>query len=174
MYAAYAGEYAVENGPRLKIMRRGDRLFAVVPGLGEGELFPASTTRFFLRVHPAEVTFDEPKDGQSPGLTVHLGNQNQRGLRVEEREAPPVAAYAGTYASDELGTHYEIVVVDGSLVARHRRHGDIPLHFVGTDHYRGTTWFFNEVRFVRDQDGKLIGFRLSGGRVLNLWFSRSG
>ena len=50
---------------------------------------------------------------------------------------------------------------------RHRRHDDIKLTVADKDFFTGEQWFFQQVRFARDKDGRILGFRLTGSRVLS-------
>jgi len=79
--------------------------------------------------------------------------------------------YTGVYYSDELGTFYTLEVDGKALVARHRRHGDIPLSYVREDEFRGNRWFFHQVKFER-KAGLVTGLRVTGSRVRNLWFAK--
>ena len=79
--------------------------------------------------------------------------------------------YAGVYYSDELGTFYTVETDGNALVARHRRHGDIRLTYMGEDEFRGDRWFFHRVKFER-KAGLVTGLRVTGGRVRNLWFAK--
>ena len=81
-------------------------------------------------------------------------------------------AYAGVYYSPELETRYEVVIRNDTLIARHRRHGDIAMRPVRADNFRAAPFYFNEIRFERDSQGKVTGMRVSAGRVRNLRFDR--
>lgn len=63
-----------------------------------------------------------------------------------------------------------MLVQNGRLVARHRRHGDIPLTPLRPDTFQGGEWFFRLVRFERDAAGAVTRMRLSGDRARNLLF----
>ena len=80
--------------------------------------------------------------------------------------------YLGRYFSPEAGTHYDLVEHDGLLLAEHARHGSILLLPSAEDVFQGQRWFFGTLRFERAEDGHVSGFRLDGGRVLNLAFTR--
>ncbi|MGI9610541.1 MAG: serine hydrolase domain-containing protein [Acidimicrobiia bacterium] len=82
-----------------------------------------------------------------------------------------LADYAGVYYSEGLGTFYTVEVEADTLVARHRRHGDIPLSYVEEDEFRGNRWFFHQVKFERKAD-LVTGLRVTGSRVRNLWFAK--
>jgi hypothetical protein len=94
--------------------------------------------------------------------------------RIDETPSGPeqLQEFAGDYYSDELGTVYTLVVEGDRLIARHRRHEDITLRPAGRDRFRGSAWWFGRVDIQRDPAGKITGFRLTGGRVRNLWFGK--
>ncbi len=87
-------------------------------------------------------------------------------------DSAALASYTGRFWSEELETMYEIVMVDGRLVARHRRHGDLVLRPLQRNEFGGSEFFFSRVRFERDAAGQVSGFRLTGGRARNLSFRR--
>ena len=79
--------------------------------------------------------------------------------------------FEGDYYAEELDTTYTIGVHGNQLVAQHIRHDDILLTYAD-DHFLGDAWFFPEVRFTRDETGRVIGFKLTGNRVRNLYFEK--
>ncbi len=83
-----------------------------------------------------------------------------------------LAEYTGGFYAGELGTHYQIILRDGKLLATHWRNEDVILSPLGADLFAGDKWWFKQVQFLRDDEGRLIGFRLTTGRVRNLLFSR--
>ena len=80
--------------------------------------------------------------------------------------------YTGVYYSPELETRYEVLLKDGKLIARHRRHGDLTLRPQQKDTFGGGTWYFSTVRFENDANGRPTRMRVSSGRVRNLLFER--
>ncbi|MCY4552118.1 MAG: hypothetical protein OXC79_00475, partial [Candidatus Poribacteria bacterium] len=81
--------------------------------------------------------------------------------------------FEGNYYTEELDTTYSIRVQGNQLIAQHIRHDDILLTYAD-GHFLGNTWFFPEIRFIRNDTGQVIGFRLTGGRVKNLRFEKLG
>jgi hypothetical protein len=67
-----------------------------------------------------------------------------------------------------------VVAEAGRLVVKHRRRDDIPLCPILADRFAGEKSGLGELRFARDEEGKVTGFRVSTGRVKNLRFSRHG
>ena len=95
---------------------------------------------------------------------------------AEEIESEPLTPeqlteFEGDYYTEELDTTYTINVRGNQLMAQHIRHDDILLTYAG-DHFLGDAWFFPEVHFTRDDTGRVIGFKLTGNRVRNLYFER--
>ena len=91
------------------------------------------------------------------------------GVRSEPLPPEQLAEFVGDYYTEELDTTYCIRIRGDGLVAQHRRHDDIVLTY--TDgHFRGDAWFFPEIHFIRDDAGRVTGFRLTGNRVRNLTF----
>ncbi|MDE0689023.1 MAG: serine hydrolase [Candidatus Poribacteria bacterium] len=92
-------------------------------------------------------------------------------IKSEPLSPEQLTEFEGDYYTEELDTTYTIVRHEGGLVAQHRRHDDIVLTY--TDgHFRGDAWFFPEIHFLRDDTGRVTGFRLTGNRVRNLHFEK--
>lgn len=100
---------------------------------------------------------DEEEEEEGPGWTPSPGD---------------LEAYAGRYLSPELEAVYTISVEGGTLTARHRRHGDFELEAGEEEDAFRTRYPLSEVRFVRDEGGRITGFRVSNGRVRDLLFRR--
>ena len=79
---------------------------------------------------------------------------------------------AGTYYSPEVEALYRLEVAGDELTARHVRHGVIALTPVVRDEFASDEWFLSTLRFERNAEANVVGFRASGGRVRNLRFVR--
>ncbi len=73
LYDLYAGDYELNPGFIITILRRDDKLISQATGQPEVELFPESETRFFLKVTDAQVDFVKDAAGRVTGLVVHQG-----------------------------------------------------------------------------------------------------
>lgn len=82
--------------------------------------------------------------------------------------------YEGTYYSPELETTYRLRVAGDRLIMVHQRHSDAELIPRGKDRFEGRALQMRTIEFSRGEDGDVDGFRVSGGRVLNLRFERVG
>ena len=92
-------------------------------------------------------------------------------IKSEPLTPEQLTKFEGDYYTAELDTTYTIVMHEDGLVAQHRRHDDIVLTYIG-GHFRGDSWFFPEIHFIRDNTGRVTGFRLTGNRVRNLHFEK--
>lgn len=84
---AYVGNYELAPNFILAVTREGDRLFTQATGQEKFEIFPESDRKFFVKAFDAQMTFDAPVDGRSPGVTLHQGGRNRPARRFEG-EAP--------------------------------------------------------------------------------------
>ena len=147
-------------------------------GGNESPLAPLGDDRF-LMVDVAvrvEVVF-EPA-GQKPERMIVRVQDDEPMTAVAigafEPTVTELQAYAGDYYSDELATGYELLVEDERLLLRHWRHGDVNLDPLMKDTFGSDAWWLGQIRFERDRDGQLTGFRSDSGRVRNLLFKIAG
>ncbi len=171
----YLGKFELEEMPGIivTVRRDGDRLLLEVPGDSGVELYPSSDSSFAFTKDPSRgVTFHRDSDGSVARATFHQGGDYlARRIEAWSLAAGDLAEYAGRFVSPELETIYTFVVEDGKLMGQHRRHADFELEPTKRDTFRGPR-FLSEVAFERGADGKINGFRVSNGRVRNLWFGR--
>ena len=176
VYDAYVGKYLMEPATLISITKENDHLFGQPAGQPKAELVPESETKFFLKGPPVDITVEFHRDekGKAKGFTMVQSGQSTSARRVElvSRTSSEIAEYTGDYYSEELGTTYTITVQEGKLIAQHRRHDDIALSLLDNDLYSGDKWWFRQVRFVRDKENRITGFKLTGGRVRNMRFSK--
>lgn len=77
--------------------------------------------------------------------------------------------YLGEYWSDELRVGYRVERGDTGLVLRMFKHGVMPMRPIYADAYLAQR--AGTVRFLRTR-GRVTGFRVTGGRVRNVLFSK--
>jgi CubicO group peptidase (beta-lactamase class C family) len=86
IYEAYVGEYggAYEFAPRYNsiITTESKRIFMHFTGEDQMEIFPASSTEFFLKVLDMQLTFIVGKTGKASGLIIHQYGQDRLASRV--------------------------------------------------------------------------------------------
>ena len=82
IYDLYAGEYELNPGFLITILRRGGKLISQATGQPEVELFPESETRFFLKVVDAQVDFVKDAGGRVTGLVLRQGGMDLPAKRI--------------------------------------------------------------------------------------------
>jgi CubicO group peptidase (beta-lactamase class C family) len=172
IYNNYTGKYELMQGLIIIITKEGDQLMAEVVGQGKAEIFPESETMFFLKVAPIKISFQKDATGTVSQLTLHQNGQESAAKKIKDLlfDTNNLNQYTGDYYSEELGTVYTIVIRDSMLIAQHRRHSDIQLTPTIKDQLTGNAWWFQNVKFTRDENQVITGFKLTGGRVRNLKF----
>ncbi len=171
------GRYAMEDMPSfvMEFSREGDTLFTQATGQGRVQIYASSDSTFYLTIVDAGFTFHRNENGEIDAMTLHQ-NGDHRAKRIFEPKWVPseeeLEMYQGRYFSEELETFYTIVAIeDGSLVLRHRRFDDIPLRAEAKDDYTGS-FPITGLRFIRDEDDKVTGFRASSGRSFGIIFEK--
>jgi CubicO group peptidase (beta-lactamase class C family) len=80
-----------------------------------------------------------------------------------------LAAYAGSYYSDELDTTYRLVVRAGDLVVQRPGASDTRLVPEDDDGFRLKSY---HIRFLRDAQGRVHAFALDAGRARDIRFAK--
>jgi CubicO group peptidase (beta-lactamase class C family) len=172
---AYIGEYRLDARPDLilSFTREQDHLFLQLPGRTRSEVFPAAAAIFFLRGGQSQIEFHRDASGRVSRLTLREG-RDYVGRRIERPPWTPeqIAELTGSYYSSELDTTYTLVAQAGALVVRHPRHPDFELKPTPQGPLEGA-WFFHEVAPERDDQGRVIGLRVSNPRVRNLFLAKT-
>jgi CubicO group peptidase (beta-lactamase class C family)/uncharacterized protein YneR len=83
IFDQYAGEYQINPGFSIVILRRGDKLISQATAQPEVELFPESETRFFLKVVDAQVDFVKDASGRVTGLVLHQGGMDLPAKKIK-------------------------------------------------------------------------------------------
>lgn len=171
----YAGWWETEGVRPLRLERQGDSL-VMVQGANRVVLRPVSDSTFLFEQQGVRFTFHREGDATVSRATVQQDASRRPMLRTTPFAPTPaeLQAYAGRYYSPELETIYTVVVEDGRVVARHRRHVDVTLAPERADVFRGSESWLAEVRFDRAPDGTVTGMRAStgNGRLRNLRFEK--
>jgi hypothetical protein len=130
---------------------------------------------FQLPVAPRRYTFTFIRGGPKDAFRVR---ENIEGQRPEEFEAAAeakptfseLAAYAGSFFSDELNIVWTVEVRDGQLFLHRRKFRDDPLKPVLANVFDSGT---GSLRFQRSGDGRVTGFTVTTERVRHLRFQKS-
>jgi CubicO group peptidase (beta-lactamase class C family) len=139
-------------------------------GTGRGQpaiLIPRGGARFHANAGDVEFTQTSGRRGfvlvRPSGDSAHF-----------EEARPPaqirVQDYAGTYASDELDVKLVIAAKGDKLVLRRRPADEIELRPAYADDFAAPG--LGSIRFARDASGRVTGFAIFAGRVIDVRFTR--
>lgn len=172
LLASYAGVYLDEEGELLTITTKADGLSAALTWEPDLALTPFAPDQFSAPKQQGRVTFEREQTGQITQVNCQFYGVTWSAQRIEPW-TPTVAeleVYVGEYTSSELGTSYSLVVQGQQLVIQHQRHSDVILTPVRVGQFTGNTWWTTQLVFQQAEDGTVMGFALSGGRVKNVQF----
>ena len=95
--------------------------------------------------------------------------------RKEQSISPSeLKKFAGDYYSRELNTTWTFYTHEGQLRAKHESEEEIRLVYTGANRFVGDKWWFQQIEFSHDDNGRINTFRLSAedGLVRGLRFDR--
>ncbi|MBF2004367.1 MAG: serine hydrolase [Chlorogloeopsis fritschii C42_A2020_084] len=82
IYDAYVGQYELEPGWVMIVTKECDRIFAQSAGQERVELFPESSTKFFMKVIDAQCTFVVDETGKASHVILHQGGRERVATRM--------------------------------------------------------------------------------------------
>lgn len=83
IYDEYVGEYDLQIGATITIIREGDKLYARVTGQETFEILPSSETEFFYKTIDANMTFIKDKSGKVIKLVFRQSGQVLESPRIK-------------------------------------------------------------------------------------------
>lgn len=178
--AAVVGLYHESSSGELRrIFVRDGKLQAIASGrtpIGAGAVMtPLGPRRFSLFDGVDTMEFTPSASGRPRGLRESLPGRPLLVFQLEPASTPSSAerrAYAGLYESPDLKMIYRLVERDSSLVLELGRRPAVVLQPVFADAFVGDGMPVRLIRFLRNAQGAVTGFALTGGSVSNLRFDR--
>ncbi len=172
--STYVGEFELQPGFTVTITESNGALSAKATGQNVVSLIPLSATEFEVEGVEAKVEFI-PNGGENIKLLKLLqGGQIMEAPRMNpfDKTAVKLDDFVGNFYSEELSTTYSFTVDEDKLLAKHSRLSDFHLDSIKEDVFSSDAWFFGQVDFIRDPNAEVSGFKVSNGRVRNLYFKK--
>ncbi len=170
----YVGDFELQPGFTISISESDSKLSAKATGQPVVSLIPLSATEFEVEGVEAKVEFI-PNGGENiKSFKLHQGGQIMDAPRLKafDRTAVKLADFSGNFYSEELATTYNFTIAEGKLIAKHSRLSDFDLKPTKEDIFSGDPGSFGQVEFIRDTNNIVTGFKVSNGRVRNLYFKK--
>lgn len=130
--------------------------------------------RFQSPDYPITLAFEAPEQGAALALKETIDGDpavTYEPMPPATIDARALAAYAGTYDSEELAATWELAVRDSVLVLEHRSLGDTRFEPAFVDAFTAGPML---VRFSRGDGARITGFSVSMGRARGIGFVRRG
>lgn len=166
---AYAGTYSLEDGMDLTFEVEDEKLLLLIPGAPKFRVYAHTSEEFFLKDINARVNFVMGPGQQAHEIVWHQSGQKIPGRRISRQPDPQgdqLLEYTGTYMIEGLGVDYPIVMGESGLelllpptFARFlnlEKEAMLPL---GGDKFL-TGRLGVVIHFLRDANGKIIGFNI--------------
>ena len=171
---SYLGEYEFQPGIVFSIIQENGQLMGKPTGGTALKLLPISTDEFWAE--GAKFVFIKDPGKKAEVLKLYNGGEVYEMNRVVpfDKATVNLSDYTGEFFSDEISNVYDLKVIDDQLLAEPQniRMNRIILKPVKADLFQGSSPHYREVRFVRNVNGSIVGFKVSSERVKNLYFEK--
>jgi CubicO group peptidase (beta-lactamase class C family) len=157
-------------GFRAELLRFPDQRFTAIVLCNLATIAPAGLAERVAAVYLGDRMSPAPAAGaRAGGAGGGRGATPASDAAAASLSPASLAAYAGTYRSEEVQADYVIRVAYGRLVLGRRIAPPTPLQPAGPDAFRAGTL---TLRFTRDPAGRVVSFTVEAGRVRNIAFTR--
>lgn len=165
----YTGTFSLRPGWVITITLENGALMTQANGEDKFPTAAKSDSVFWVDAYGESITFISNKNG--PVNMLRYRDMVANRIIPWVPDPKKFDEYTGVYYSVELSSQFKIDLVTGKLVMHHMRLGDVELSVdpSGPEQFSGQ---LGSIRFFRDEHQKVIGFKLSGGRVKNLQFDK--
>ena len=159
------------TGTLLRIAERDGKLWREIEGREPVELLHEDGNLYRYESNPdLRMAFSVNGPG-SPSLTIYFASQRPlRATRVVPARSEPdyLAGFAGAYANDETGSTFELMIAENKLTLSFL--GNLsPVDMLIEDRIDFAGY---QLLAARNEAGNVTGFRLTGGRLRNVWFEK--
>ena len=171
----YEGDFKLETGKLLSIVREGNHLALKNLSKTPFILFPVSETKFVAEGAKLETNFMVEPNGNISSIKIDMGIMKVTASRFTEIKLSKkeLSAFIGNYYSDELKTIYTLKIKNDVLIGEHLRYPDTKLTPSTQNEFNGSNAWLRNVKFERTKENQITGFRLSPGYIKNgVWFEK--
>jgi hypothetical protein len=165
----YTGSYQLGPGWAVTITLENGQLQTQANGEDKFLMDAKSDSTFWINAYGASITFVKDNKGEVNLLKY----KNIQAKRITPWQPNPgqLEQYTGTYLSPELDSEYTIIYTKGKLTIQNFRLGESDLGVDPTTENQFSA-SIGSIRFYTDNQNKIAGFKLSGGRIQNIKFEK--
>lgn len=165
----YTGSYMLAPGWAVTITLENGNAYTQANGEDKFRMDAKSDSTFWVNAYGAAMTF--VKDGKGEVNVVKYRYMQAKRFTPWQIDPKRIKEYAGTYYSPELGTEYIITDNTGQLKMSNFRLGEINPSIDPTTENQFSAEI-GKIRFYKDTQGNIAGFKISGGRIQNIRFEK--
>lgn len=166
----YLGSYQLGPGWAVTITLENGQLQTQANGENKFPMESKSDSTFWINAYSASMTFQKDNKGEVNSLKYkHI--QAAPRITPWQPDINQLEQYTGTYYSPELKAEYTINNNKGQLVISSFRLGESNLGIDPTTENQFSS-SIGAVKFYKDNQNKIAGFKLSGGRIQNIKFEK--
>jgi len=164
----YTNTYKLGDGWYVKFTLENGKLMVQASGEGKFSTEAKSDSVIWVPGYSSAFIFRDITDKAN---TAKYRNIIAKRITPVKVNSSQMTQYTGNYYSAELETTYKLYMDKGNLMVHHIRLGDFELSpdMETADVFRGDA---GRMQFDKDANGKVTGFKLSGGRIRNIRFEK--
>jgi CubicO group peptidase (beta-lactamase class C family) len=176
IYRMLQGRYYSERGETGEFTWENGKFYSRKFGIsvsGEIKLRSVGNNRYAMAENGPFLLLD----GKAPSAPVsEFKIENSTNTLVFKRQ--PVTSqnitneFAGRYYNDETESFYNITEKSGSLTLENRKFSNTTLTNIAPDQFTDSHWWMSHIRFLRNDQGKIIAFEVNAGRILHLRYDK--
>lgn len=169
----WQGNYEIFPGSFFTLVAKSDTLFYQPFGKKDLYALPiAGDSTFTFPYAPySKLVFG------ADGLRWHFSDFAYRcekiSFQLPYKPTSKLDELTGIYWNDALRTSYQLIIKDDKLVATHALNADIVLQPLSRDEFYSDKSFFGRVKFIRDKQKQVNGFKLSGQNLKDISFTKT-
>jgi CubicO group peptidase (beta-lactamase class C family) len=171
------GEYYTERGDRLILLWRDGKLFNRNSSSGNTTEWPLEELEpgRYKITNPAAVLIPGNKNKASDSIMeIQVEMPATRLLFKRKPGGLPkqLSEFTGRYYNDETEAYYTVSLKDSVLMLDHRKFSSMPLRYFAPDQFNNSNWWMSNIRFLRNNKGKIVAFEVNSGRVQHLRYEK--
>jgi len=161
----YTNMYKLRDGLLVTFTLEEGKLMVQATGEAKFPTEPKSDTVIWVPEYHSAFTFSDITDKANTVKYHNIIAKRITPIKVD------ISQYAGNYYSAELETTYRVYTDKDKLMVHHMRLGDFALSpdMETEGLFKGNV---GKMVFEKDAQGKVTGFKLSGGRIENIRFDK--
>lgn len=168
----WQGNYEIFPGSFFSLVAQNDTLFYQPFGAKDLYALPVAGDRTFTFPYAPHSNLVFGADG----LRWHFSDFSYRcqkiSFQLPYKLAFKLDQMAGIYWNDALKTSYKLVIKEGRLIATHVLNDDIVLQPLAQDEFYTAQSYFGRIKFIRNKQQQVTGFKLDGQNLKDVSFTK--